>query len=88
MHDGAKNADLTLIGTYVTADFHLANDGYGGTFVTDPRTTPAAAPAATRFTQAVAGFGDGHAEAGLATIHAGGRALAASSLIATTTSGH
>ena len=31
--DGAKTAKLTLIGSYATSNFALANDGAGGTFV-------------------------------------------------------
>ena len=64
--DGAKVAQLTLIGTYATGDFQLSTDGHGGTFVDDP---PAhhAAPAAANFAQTVAGLtSDG---AGFATIH-------------------
>jgi hypothetical protein len=64
VHDGAKVAHLTLIGTYVTSDFALANDQHGGTFV------KGAQPAA--LTQAAAGMPDGHAA--LAVGHAGGRA--------------
>jgi len=52
--DGAKVAKLTLIGTYATSDFHLADDTHGGTFVNDTQ------PAAARFAQAAAGVsGDG-----------------------------
>ena len=31
--DGAQVAKLTLIGSYATSNFALANDGHGGTFV-------------------------------------------------------
>jgi hypothetical protein len=34
--DGTNVATLTLLGQYVTANFHLATDGHGGTLVTDP----------------------------------------------------
>jgi hypothetical protein len=34
--DGVKTAKLTLIGTYADGSFNLADDGHGGTFVTDP----------------------------------------------------
>jgi hypothetical protein len=34
--DGAQMATLDLIGSYVTSDFTLSNDGHGGTFVVDP----------------------------------------------------
>jgi len=34
--DGAHIALLNVIGTYTVASFKLANDGTGGTFVTDP----------------------------------------------------
>ena len=53
--DGAKVAHLTLIGTYVTGDFHLSNDTHGGTLVDDPPVLQAAAPAAAAgFVQAIA----------------------------------
>ena len=29
-------ANLTLLGQYVTGQFHMANDGHGGTLITDP----------------------------------------------------
>jgi len=32
-------ANITLIGQYVAADFHLTSDGMGGTLVTDPPLT-------------------------------------------------
>lgn len=31
--DGRDRAKLTLLGTYVTSDFALSNDGHRGTFV-------------------------------------------------------
>jgi autotransporter passenger strand-loop-strand repeat protein len=34
--DGAQVASLTLIGSYVTSNFTLSNDGHGGTYVLDP----------------------------------------------------
>jgi autotransporter passenger strand-loop-strand repeat protein len=34
--DGTHIANLTLLGQYVTAQFHVTNDGHGGTVVTDP----------------------------------------------------
>jgi hypothetical protein len=34
--DGSHTADITLLGQYVTADFHVRTDNHGGTFVTDP----------------------------------------------------
>jgi hypothetical protein len=37
---------------YVSSDFHLTNDGHGGTFVADPR--PADPSSAGRFAQAIA----------------------------------
>ena len=43
--NGAKTASLTLIGSYATADFHLATDGHGGTFVSG---SPLAASGAGR----------------------------------------
>jgi hypothetical protein len=33
---GIHAAHLTLLGTYVTSQFHLGSDGHGGTLVTDP----------------------------------------------------
>jgi autotransporter passenger strand-loop-strand repeat protein len=38
--EGGHTANLTLLGTYMTSDFHLGTDLHGGTLVTDP---PAAA---------------------------------------------
>ena len=88
VQDGPQTANLTLIGTYVVGDFHLANDKHGGTFVTDPRPPPHAVPAATRFVQAVAGFEGGRAAAGVAAIHDGGTALIGTSpLVGVATSG-
>jgi len=63
--DGAKTATLTLLGSYVTSDFSLSNDGIGGTFVVDPPGASASTAAATstavagvaNFTQAMAAFG-------------------------------
>src|SRR5262249_8383936 len=34
--DGTHTANLTLLGQYSAANFHLASDGQGGTVVTDP----------------------------------------------------
>lgn len=34
--DGTHTDNLTLLGQYSTANFSLASDGHGGTFVTDP----------------------------------------------------
>ena len=36
VNDGTHVATLTLLGQYVTGQFHMANDGHGGTLVTDP----------------------------------------------------
>jgi autotransporter passenger strand-loop-strand repeat protein len=36
VNDGTHVATLTLLGQYVTGQFHMANDGNGGTLVTDP----------------------------------------------------
>jgi autotransporter passenger strand-loop-strand repeat protein len=81
--DGAQVANLTLIGTYVTSDFTLADDDRGGTLITDP--PPSAAPAAVRFAEAMAGF---HGGRGVAAIHAGGTALlSVSPLLTAATSG-
>ncbi len=33
---GGQSAGITLIGQYVSGQFHLVNDGLGGTLVTDP----------------------------------------------------
>jgi hypothetical protein len=48
--DGAKVANLTLLGSYVTSNFDLSTDSQGGTLVTDPPV------AAARFAQAMAAF--------------------------------
>jgi hypothetical protein len=32
----ATTTNITLLGQYVTANFHIQNDGAGGTLVTDP----------------------------------------------------
>jgi len=88
VHDGAKTASLTLIGTYVTGDFTLSNDSHGGTFVVDPPVSSlaVAAPAAAQFVQAVAGFDAGRG--GLAAIHSGGTAsMIAPPLLNATASG-
>src|SRR5262249_59212978 len=34
--NGTQVANLTLLGTYTTGSFQIANDGFGGTLVTDP----------------------------------------------------
>jgi hypothetical protein len=36
VNDGTHVATLSLLGQYVTGQFHMANDGTGGTLVTDP----------------------------------------------------
>jgi hypothetical protein len=33
---GGHTADITLLGQYVTGNFHVATDNHGGTFVIDP----------------------------------------------------
>jgi hypothetical protein len=33
---GTHIATITLLGQYVTADFHVSTDNHGGTLVTDP----------------------------------------------------
>jgi hypothetical protein len=38
--DSTHIANIVLLGQYMTGNFHLTNDGHGGTLVTDP---PAAA---------------------------------------------
>ena len=64
--DGSKTASLTLLGSYVTSDFSLSDDGIGGTYVVDPPHAGASASAATAvatgagvaaFTQAMSVFG-------------------------------
>jgi hypothetical protein len=76
VNDGAKSASLTLIGTYVTSKFHLAADGHGGTFVSDPRSAPAhgAPPASIRLAQSIAGLPGGRYDRG-AAVHAGTSAV-------------
>jgi hypothetical protein len=55
--DGAKSASLTLIGSYVTSDFSLSDDGMGGTYVVDPPSAAGASIAAATSTGAgVAAF--------------------------------
>jgi hypothetical protein len=39
VRDGKNEVDLTLLGQYSTANFSLASDGHGGTFITDPQST-------------------------------------------------
>jgi autotransporter passenger strand-loop-strand repeat protein len=34
--DGTHTAKLAMLGSYVAANFHLTNDGHGGTLVSDP----------------------------------------------------
>ncbi len=34
--DGINTANITLLGQYMTANFHVSNDGHGTTFVSDP----------------------------------------------------
>jgi len=86
VHDGAKIASLTLIGTYATGDFQLSTDGHGGTLIKDP-TAPAAVPA-TRFTQALGGMEGGRFAASAAAVHDGESALiGASPLVGVATSG-
>ena len=34
--DGTHSANITLLGQYVVANFHIQNDGHGGTVVMDP----------------------------------------------------
>lgn len=47
--DGTRTANLTLLGTYTTANFHLASDGHGGTLVTDPPSTGSPSGASATF---------------------------------------
>ena len=87
--DGSKVATFTLIGSYTAADFHLAKDGHGGTFVSDsPVMNARPAPAATRFVEAVAGFHAGRDAPAFAAIHAGGAAaIGATPVVAAAMSG-
>jgi len=41
VNDGTHIANLTLLGQYVTGQFHVTSDGHGGTVVTDPPLTVA-----------------------------------------------
>jgi hypothetical protein len=34
--DGTHTAQIALLGQYVTANFHLSDDGHGGTLIVDP----------------------------------------------------
>jgi hypothetical protein len=41
--DGTHAANILLLGQYMASQFHITNDGSGGTLVTDPpATTPIA----------------------------------------------
>jgi hypothetical protein len=84
--DGAKVANLTLIGTYVSSDFHLTNDGHGGTFVADPRPAATLPTSAAGFAQAIAGLpSDPY---GFVRIHGGGTAvISAPEFVTAATSG-
>ncbi len=63
--DGAKVASLALIGTYVTSNFMLSDDGQGGTFVVDP---PVAGQSdIVAFAQVMAGF-DGVPDAAIGPV--------------------
>ena len=58
--DGAKTASLTLLGSYVTSNFSLSDDGVGGTFVVDPPghgASSATGAGVAAFTQAMSVFG-------------------------------
>jgi hypothetical protein len=77
--DGAKTASLTLIGTYTSSSFNLADDGHGGTFVSDPPVLPAAVQ---QFAQAAAVHGGGSAAA-LSVAGVSGRDPAFAPVIAT-----
>jgi len=52
--DGAKTASLTLLGSYVTSNFSLSDDGIGGSFVVDHPSAGAGASTATATTTATA----------------------------------
>ena len=47
---GSETANLTLLGQYSTANFHLASDLHGGTLVTDPSSPVAGNPVLTAHT--------------------------------------
>jgi autotransporter passenger strand-loop-strand repeat protein len=81
--DGAKVANLTLIGTYVTSDFALAGDGHGGTFVSDP---PAPSANAATFVAAAASFHGGRYE-GVESVNSGLAQTSPPPLAATAISG-
>ena len=34
--NGINTANINLLGQYMTANFHVSNDGHGTTFVSDP----------------------------------------------------
>jgi len=58
--DGAKTASLTLLGSYVTSDFSLSDDGIGGTHVVDPPHAGGGASTATTATASATGAGVAH----------------------------
>jgi autotransporter passenger strand-loop-strand repeat protein len=66
--DGGKTAQLTLVGDYVSSDFHLATDGKGGSYLYDPSALPSA-QGPTQFVEAMAGFSG--RTPGYDAIHAG-----------------
>jgi autotransporter passenger strand-loop-strand repeat protein len=77
---GQAGTVLTLVGTYAGSDFHLTDDGHGGTYVYAQSMTGMAVDGrAAGFLQAAAGF---HAPASAdISIHAGGTATAAAALV-------
>jgi autotransporter passenger strand-loop-strand repeat protein len=78
--DGARLAFLNVLGTYAGGDFHLTDDGHGGTYVFDQPTAPAVIDGrAAGFAQAAAGF-RAPENADIA-IHAGGTVTAAPTLV-------
>ena len=88
VHDGTKVAHLSLIGTYAKGDFNLAADGDGGTLISDPGGVPAAALAATRFVESVAGFhGPREMRAGIGVKSGAVPLLSAAPLVTDATSG-
>jgi hypothetical protein len=56
-------------GSPLTSDFHLAKDGHGGTYISDPSGAAAVPAAAARFVAAIAGLRGARDQFGFASVH-------------------
>jgi len=54
--DGTNTAHIKLTGNYTSSTFEVADDGHGGTIVTDPSSANVQHHAVAQFAQALAGF--------------------------------